>query len=77
MDYCWYCGELFNIKDHFEADYGDFKVYRCPQCDKMLVKPSTKFGERIIGDIREEAITNVWCLIDKYYKELKEREELD
>jgi NAD-dependent SIR2 family protein deacetylase len=72
---CWDCGKRFNTKNHLEADYGDFKVYRCPQCDRMLIKPSTKFGERVLGDIRGEAIVNVSYLIDRYYKELKERGE--
>lgn len=65
MDYCWYCGKLFNIEDHFEADYGDFKVYRCPQCDRMLTEPSTKFGEKLIGDIRRNALANAMCLMYK------------
>ena len=69
---CWDCGKKFNTQNHLEADYGDFKVYCCPQCHRMLVKPSTKFGERIIGDIRGEGIANVSHLIDKYYKELAE-----
>lgn len=24
---CWDCGKRFNIKNHLEAEYGDFKVF--------------------------------------------------
>lgn len=72
---CWNCGKSFNSKNHLKADYGDFVVYCCPQCHTRLVEPSTKFGERIIKDICREAFANVSYLIDRYYKELKEREE--
>lgn len=73
---CWDCGKVFNHKSYLMKDYGDFKVWQCPWCRRLLIDPSTGFGKRIYADIRGEAIANVSYLIDRYYKELKEIENL-